>query len=71
LFEHVVIAIPHLAKRSLFTIEERLEIVREIVKPKYPDGEMKWMCFMGFRGLRPPEERAGYRERNCADRLRI
>ncbi len=49
LFDRIVIAILTNSQKSpLFTIEERLSIVREIVTPKYPDVEIEVDLFHGL-----------------------
>lgn len=49
LFDHVVIAIlTNSQKAPLFTIEERLAMVRDVVNPKFPDVEIEVDVFHGL-----------------------
>jgi len=49
LFDHVVIAIlTNSQKAPLFTIEERLAMVREVVNPKFPNVEIEVDVFHGL-----------------------
>jgi len=46
LFDHVVIAIlTNSQKAPLFTIEERLAMVRDVVNPNSRTSRLKWMYF--------------------------